>query len=58
MSFFDFGAGRSARVKKILEALNLTPYAKKAIVKIPSLEQYETAHEQKKLVPVQFAVNS
>lgn len=31
MSFFDFGAGRSARVKKILEALNLTPYAKKAI---------------------------
>ncbi len=33
-------------------------YAKKAIVKIPSLEQYETAHEQKKLVPVQFVVNS
>ena len=33
-------------------------YAKKAVVKIPSLEEYETAHEQKKLVPVQFAVNS
>lgn len=32
-------------------------YAKKAVVKVPSLEEYETAHEQKKLVPVQFAVN-
>lgn len=33
-------------------------YAKKAVVKVPSLEEYETAHEQKKLVLVQFAVNS
>ena len=33
-------------------------YAKKAVVKIPSLDDYETAHEQKKLVPVQFAINS
>ncbi len=32
-------------------------YAKKAIVKLPSLEEYEAAHEKKKLVPVQFVVN-
>jgi hypothetical protein len=32
-------------------------YAKRAVVKLPSLEQYETAHEQRKLVPVRFAVN-
>jgi integrase len=32
-------------------------YAKKAAVKLPSLEQYENAHEQGKLVPVQFVVN-
>jgi integrase len=32
-------------------------YAKKAVVKIPSLEDYEEAQKQKKLVTVRFAAN-
>jgi hypothetical protein len=29
-------------------------YAKKAVVKVPSLEEYEAAHKQKTLVKVEF----
>lgn len=33
-------------------------YAKNADVKLPSLEEYENAHDQRKVVPVKFAVSA